>query len=88
MPLNGSKHTVYEGGFRVPFIVSWPDEFQPDINSEPVISIDIMPTICGVLNIELPKDVIYDGSNIFSIINKDLKEPLHEQLFFDRNDGP
>jgi len=87
LPLNGAKHTVYEGGFRVPFIVSWPNKFEHSINNEPVISIDIMPTICAALEIELPKDVIYDGRNMLSVIHGDLKKPLHEQLFFDGNDG-
>ncbi len=87
LPLNGAKHTVYEGGFRVPFIVSWPNKFEHSINNEPVISIDIMPTICAALEIELPKDVIYDGRNMLSVIHRDLKKPLHEQLFFDGNDG-
>ena len=86
-PLNGAKHTVYEGGFRVPFIVSWPDKLNPAVNDEPVISIDVMPTICAALDIELPKGVIYDGKNILSAISGDLKEPLHKQLFFDGNDG-
>jgi len=87
LPLNGSKHTVYEGGYRVPFIISWPDQLKPDVSDEPVISIDIMPTICAALNIDLPKERIYDGKDILAAVNGDFKGPLHEQLFFDGNDG-
>lgn len=87
LPLNGSKHTVYEGGYRVPFIISWPDKLKHDISDEPVISIDIMPTICAVLDIDLPKDVIYDGRDILSTVLGKSKGPLHEQIFFDGNDG-
>ncbi len=87
LPLNGSKHTVYEGGYRVPFIISWPDKLKHDISDEPIISIDIMPTICAVLDIELPKDVIYDGRDILSTVLGKSKGPLHEQIFFDGNDG-
>ena len=87
LPLNGSKHTVYEGGYRVPFIISWPDKLKHDISDEPVISIDIMTTICATLDIELPKDVIYDGRDILSVVQGKSESPLHEQLFFDGNDG-
>ncbi len=87
LPLNGSKHTVYEGGFRVPFIMSWPEKLKPEISDEPVISLDIMTTICAALEIELPKERIYDGRNILAVVQGDLKEPLHERLFFDGNDG-
>lgn len=87
LPLNGSKHTVYEGGYRVPFIISWPEQLKHDVCDEPIISIDIMTTICSVLDIGLPKDRIYDGKNIMAAINGDLKDPLHQQIFFDGNDG-
>ncbi len=87
LPLKGSKHTVYEGGYRVPFIISWPDKLKHDISDEPIISIDIMTTICATLDIELPKDVIYDGRDILSTIHGKSERPLHEQIFFDGNDG-
>jgi arylsulfatase A-like enzyme len=86
LPYRAHKHTVYEGGLRVPFIISWPDRFSPASCDEPVISIDILPTICAALNIELPEDRIYDGRNIFPAIESELENPLHERLFFDGND--
>jgi arylsulfatase A-like enzyme len=78
---------VYEGGHRVPFIISWPDKFKHAVSDEPVISIDIMPTICAALNIKLPDDRIYDGKNILPAISTKLKQPLHDELYFDGNDG-
>lgn len=87
LPLKGSKHTVYEGGYRVPFIISWPEQLKHGISDEPVISIDIMTTICAALNIDLPKDVIYDGRDILSTVQGKSKGPLHERLYFDGNDG-
>ncbi|MDX1471804.1 MAG: sulfatase-like hydrolase/transferase, partial [Flavobacteriaceae bacterium] len=86
-PLRDYKHSVYEGGIRVPFIISWPGKLKPGINDEPVISLDIMPTICAAAGIDLPESKIYDGKNILPIINKTQKTPLHEYLFWDGNDG-
>ena len=87
LPFRDYKHSVYEGGLRVPFVISWPDKLEPSSCDEPVISIDILPTICASLGIDLPEDRIYDGRNILSVIETKSEIPLHEQLFFDGNDG-
>jgi arylsulfatase A-like enzyme len=87
LPLRDFKHSVYEGGLRVPFIVSWPDKFKHAVSDEPVISIDIMPTICAALNIKLPDERIYDGKNMLPAMSGQLKQALHEELYFDGNDG-
>jgi len=83
LPLRDFKQSVYEGGLRVPFIMSWPSNIQHSIHDEPVISLDIMPTICAILDIDLPADRIYDGKNMMPVIEGELKEPLHEALFWD-----
>ncbi|MCP3928839.1 MAG: sulfatase-like hydrolase/transferase, partial [Bacteroidetes bacterium] len=86
LPLCDFKHSVYEGGLRVPFVMSWPNKLKPGVSNEPVISIDILPTICAALDIDLPADKIYDGQNMLSAIHGKLNGPLHEQLYFDGND--
>ena len=85
LPFRDYKQSVYEGGLRVPFVISWPKMFSPATCNEPVISFDILPTICAALDIELPKDRVYDGKNIFPAIRGELKEPLHPELFWDGN---
>jgi arylsulfatase A-like enzyme len=87
LPFRGTKHSVYEGGLRVPFVMSWPAKLTPGTSDEPVISIDILPTICAVLKIPLPENRIYDGRNILSAIHKNRDTPLHERLYFDGNDN-
>jgi len=67
--------------------MSWPGKLTPATCDEPVISIDILPTICAALDISLPENRIYDGRNILSAINKESNDPLHERLFFDGNDN-
>jgi len=86
LPFRDYKHSVYEGGLRVPFVMSWPGKLTPATCYEPVISIDILPTICAALDINLPEDRIYDGRNMLSAIPKNSDTPLHERLFFDGND--
>jgi len=83
LPLRDFKHSVYEGGLRVPFVMSWPAKLKPSVCKEPVISLDIMPTICAILDIKLPANIIYDGKNILPAIEGKLTQPLHEELFWD-----
>jgi len=86
--LRDYKHSVYEGGIRVPFIVSWPGKLpQGKVSSEPVICLDIMPTICAAINIKLPSDRIYDGKNMLPLLRGESQGPLHEALFFDGDEG-
>jgi len=87
LPLRDFKHSVYEGGLKVPFIISWPEKLMPETSDEPVISIDILPTICDALDISLPENRIYDGKSILSEIHKKIEGPLHERLYFDGNDN-
>ncbi len=82
-PLRDFKQSTYEGGIRVPFIISWPKTISPGKSDEPVISLDILPTIFEVIGKELPKDRLFDGRSIVSVINRTLNEPLHDQLVWD-----
>lgn len=86
LPFRDFKHSVYEGGLRVPFVISWPATLTPGTCDEPVISIDILPTIFAALDIDLPQDRIYDGRDMLSAINSKATNPLHKRLFFDGND--
>jgi len=86
LPLRDFKQSTYEGGIRVPFVVSWPSRLSHKEISEPVISLDILPSICDVLDIELPDDRVYDGRSLWPVIEGKQKSPLHEYLFWDGND--
>ncbi|MBL7188652.1 MAG: sulfatase [Phycisphaerae bacterium] len=81
--LRDYKQTVYEGGIRVPFIVRWPGRLpEGTICDEPVISLDVMPTVCAAAGAELPDDRVYDGRDMLPVILGQAKEPLHEALFW------
>ncbi len=77
------KQTVYEGGIRVPFIVRWPGRLpKGTVCDEPVISLDVMPTICAAVGAELPGDRVYDGKNMLPVLQGRSENPLHEALFW------
>lgn len=64
----GSKHNMYEGGVRVPFIIRWPEKIAAGrIDTENVTSfIDWMPTLASIAGVEsLPGKM--DGEDISDI---------------------
>ncbi|MCM2679334.1 sulfatase family protein [Echinimonas agarilytica] len=63
-PFSHGKFTNYEGGIRVPAIISWPTKIkQGQQSSEIVSALDLLPTIAHYAKAELPKRTI-DGHNI------------------------
>ncbi|MFH1716689.1 MAG: sulfatase-like hydrolase/transferase [Planctomycetota bacterium] len=79
----GHKFTLWEGGIRVPCIVSWPGHIpQNAVRDQMAISIDWMPTIaeyCGVK----PPDVEIDGKSIKSVIDSENASSPHEVLHWE-----
>ncbi len=68
-PLRGTKHTVYEGGLRVPCIVWWPGHVPSGkISDEFVTTLEILPTLASLTKTILPKDILLDGYDISPLI--------------------
>lgn len=67
-PLRGGKHTQWEGGVRVPFVIWWPGKIEAGrVDTESVTSfIDWLPTISSIVGIEeIPENL--DGEDISDI---------------------
>lgn len=77
--LRGDKHTIWEGGTRVPFIVSWPGNVQKgSVSNDMINMIDIYATVADITNNKLPtsKDIAPDSfSFLSSLINSKNKHP-------------
>lgn len=59
----GSKLSLYEGGIRMPFIVSWPGHIAPgqtDERSE-VHATDLLPTLAKLSGVKIPATYAGDG---------------------------
>jgi arylsulfatase A-like enzyme len=76
LPLKKWKGHVYEGGIRVPAIVSWKGRISQGITSEFIFStIDYLPTFCELTGIkQLPENI--DGVSIL----KEFLEPGSETM--------
>lgn len=62
--LRGRKHSVYEGGFRVPYIVRWPGKVPAGTQSGTVLChTDILATCAALLGDQLPANAGEDSFN-------------------------
>lgn len=81
--LREGKNSLYEGGPRVPFLVSWPARIQPgQVCNATVINLDIFATAVSAAGGKMPTDVIFDGKDMLPTILGQAKVPLHETLFW------
>ena len=83
VPLREGKLTSFEGGVRVPCIMRWPGRIPAGrVCDEPLIEMDFLPTIAGLLGADLPERKI-DGVDILPVMENrpDAGSP-HEALFF------
>lgn len=74
LPLKAGKGSMYEGGIRVPMIVSWPAVIKPStFNQQPVIVDDFFPTILEIAGIKNYKTIqTLDGQSFLPL----LKNPV------------
>jgi uncharacterized sulfatase len=49
-----SKQSQYDGGLRTPIIIRWPGKVAPHMVDEPVISLDLAPTILAAAGLKPP----------------------------------
>jgi arylsulfatase A-like enzyme len=81
--LREGKGTTWEGGIRVPCIMRWPGKIPAGSRCrEPLMTIDILPTIAFLSGAGLPSHTI-DGRNIWPLIagSRAAGNP-HEALYF------
>jgi arylsulfatase A-like enzyme len=65
--LRGYKGSLYEGGIRVPMIVSYPGVVpENEINDTPTHFADWFPTLCAAADLEFPADL--DGENLWPLL--------------------
>ena len=65
----GRKRSLHEGGIRVPGLIEWPDVIKLNKKSDyPVVSSDLLPTVCDILGVSPPSDRPIDGSSILPFL--------------------
>jgi arylsulfatase A-like enzyme len=82
-PLHGFKAQVWEGGIRVPFLVQWKGRIPAGkVFDQPVIQLDIHPTVLTAVGVGIPKGAKLDGVNLLPQLTGESPRPPHEALFW------
>lgn len=82
--LRGRKMDVFEGGMRVPYILYWPERIAPAGLSDQLVSgLDLFPTFLDLTSLPMPRDRLYDGISLVSLLGDPSLE-LERTLLFTR----
>lgn len=80
--LRGHKGSYFEGGIRVPFIISWPGVVKTGQTSNvPIWSLDIYPTLSAIANKDLPDSEPFEGVNLLPFL-KNKESKISRDYFF------
>lgn len=85
----GKKFDIFEGGHRVPFIVTWPGKIESGSRSdETICTVDFMATAAEILGVELAEDAAEDSYSILPVLTqKPYDQPLREATVHHSSDG-
>ncbi len=85
-PYRGAKFSLFEGGIRLPGIISWPGNLpEGETRDHPFHACDFLPTLAGLTGVPAP-DVHLDGRNRADILRNGNSpdphqdRPLHWQV--------
>jgi arylsulfatase A len=85
-PLKGKKHSVYEGGHRVPTIAWWPETIKAgSVTDQLAITMDLMPSILELAGTPVPEDHPIDAVSLVDFFKN--QEPFDRQSLFWRRAG-
>ncbi len=87
----GGKHGIYQGGFRVPFLLRWPGKSPAGTTCDETINlVDMLATVAAVVNKPLPaaEGTAEDSHNVLpSFLGKKLSAPIRESMVSHSADG-
>jgi len=63
-PFRGGKYSLYEGGTRVPFSVSWPGKIKPQVSDALVCQIDLLESLASLVGAEVKPT---DSQNLLDV---------------------
>lgn len=77
-PYRGAKGSLFEGGTRVPAIISWPGKLPKNqVRGQMATSLDWLPTLAALAGVKLPQRKL-DGKNITAVIQSADTPSPHE----------
>lgn len=85
-PLRDGKQSMYEGGLRVPTLVSWPGHITPGSSTNQVnVSMDIYPTLLQLAGVENSQTI--EGRSFLNTLLGNSVAEEERVLYFTRREG-
>ena len=63
-PLRSGKAWTYEGGIRIPTMISWLGKIKPATTEAPIITMDLYPTLLELAGLPLKPEQHLDGQSL------------------------
>lgn len=87
-PLRGAKGQVFEGGVRVPFLISWPGKLAEGKDfAPPVHSLDVFATAVALAGAKIPTTHQPEGMDLLPYLTGTKSGAPHERLFWRAGGG-
>ncbi|MGV3585595.1 MAG: sulfatase family protein [Adhaeribacter sp.] len=67
-PLRGGKYSAYEGGTRVPWLMSWPGKIKPGVSDALICQIDLIASFADLLRQPLAATDAPDSYNLMNAL--------------------
>jgi len=83
-PLRGEKSTTWEGGERVPCIISWPGTFEPGVRSQLIVNYDMYATFAKLTDTKISAGHAIDSLDMSEVLLKDAKSPRTKHVYYSR----
>jgi arylsulfatase A-like enzyme len=78
-PYRGAKQSLFEGGVRVPAIISWPGKLpQNEVRSQMVMTCDWYPTLLSLCELPIPEGL--EGADITDLMENNSALSPHEAI--------
>ncbi|MFC2123181.1 sulfatase-like hydrolase/transferase [Bacteroidota bacterium] len=85
-PLRNGKGSCYEGGSRVPCIISWPGKIEEDKVSNTIFAtVDFLPTFAHLAGFKVPEDRVIDGVNQTDLLVGRSTDGARETYYYQGN---
>jgi arylsulfatase A-like enzyme len=87
-PLRGAKGQVFEGGVRVPFLISWPKRLSAGKTFDaPVHSLDVFATVAALADAKVPESHAVEGVDLLPYLTGAKSAAPHKHLFWRTGGG-
>ena len=83
----GYKSDIYDGGHRVPYIMTWKGHIEPIQSNQLVCTTDFFATMADLIGATYPDDVAEDSYSHLAVTNLKSKWPLRKSMVHHSVDG-